>query len=444
MATKTLNTRIKNRLDTLANWKAEGVELLAGEIALVSVTTQQIDYTTGNVVNVPAVLMKVGENDASGKPKSFSSLPWLSAKAADVYAWAKTEHAKDIKVEVITGKDQEGKDVVDSTTTLGAWLANLNTATTAVTAEISAVAGKLSGIDDTVADAISAAIEALDGTITKDTEGNDTTGNFVKAVTQADGIVDVTYGDITESDLPNISASKIIVTPASGTEGHEGYKAAVTVADKFNAVDGEISSLKSSVAGGVHFVGITTTALTDGSTTSTITINGKPHIATNGDVVIYQANVEDAEDREKEFIWVKLDDSDTGHWEALGDLTRVGELETLIGGIISSANKDDSNYKKVDHEFVTHFIENTDGALVAQTARPTAEDVIFTEASGETQAVTVKGKFSSVDSDVSAIKSNYMRIGDDDNIYEGTEGPDGNKVMIIFNCGNASSWITEA
>jgi hypothetical protein len=60
MEPKVLNTRIQNRFDTLSNWKVDGVELLKGEIALVSVTTQQIDEATGNVVSVPAVLMKVG------------------------------------------------------------------------------------------------------------------------------------------------------------------------------------------------------------------------------------------------------------------------------------------------------------------------------------------------------------------------------------------------
>jgi hypothetical protein len=42
--------------------------------------------------------------------------------------------------------------------------------------------------------------------------------------------------------------------------------------------------------------------------------------------------------------------------------------------------------------------------------------------------------------DVSAVESNYMRIGEDDNLYAGKSGVD----VIIFNCGNASSWITEA
>ena len=97
---KTLQTRIKNRFDTLASWTGKD-NLLPGEIALVSVTTQQIDEVTGNVVNVPAVLMKVGDvypdgHEKKGQSIPFDELPWLSAKAADVYAWAKEEYAKDV------------------------------------------------------------------------------------------------------------------------------------------------------------------------------------------------------------------------------------------------------------------------------------------------------------------------------------------------------------
>lgn len=52
----------------------------------------------------------------------------------------------------------------------------------------------------------------------------------------------------------------------------------------------------------MRYVGQTTTAITDGSTTQTITIAGKSHTAASGDVVIYDPNGSTA-GNEQEFIW---------------------------------------------------------------------------------------------------------------------------------------------
>lgn len=79
---KTLNVRIKNKYDSYENWAAAGVILEAGEIAIAYTT---VDVKEGNgTVKHPALLMKVGDGE-----HTFASLPWLSAKAADVADWAK-------------------------------------------------------------------------------------------------------------------------------------------------------------------------------------------------------------------------------------------------------------------------------------------------------------------------------------------------------------------
>lgn len=57
------------------------------------------------------------------------------------------------------------------------------------------------------------------------------------------------------------------------------------------------------LSGAMRFIGSTTTAISEGSTTNTITINGSSVTAINGDVVLYN---------HVEFIWV-------GSWEQLGD-----------------------------------------------------------------------------------------------------------------------------
>lgn len=115
MATKKINTRIQNKLDTFDRWSSSQVSLLPGEIAFVQVTEAKKDSTTGNIVQVPAILMKIGEADANGNPKTFNALPWLSAKAADVYGWAKTEKAEDVNISLTINKGTSQK-------TLGTWL----------------------------------------------------------------------------------------------------------------------------------------------------------------------------------------------------------------------------------------------------------------------------------------------------------------------------------
>ena len=77
-----LNTRIQLKYDTLANWNASTFELKKGEIALVEVPTNE-------GATLQPVMFKVGVGG-----KKFSELDWASAKAADVYGWAKKPQAE--------------------------------------------------------------------------------------------------------------------------------------------------------------------------------------------------------------------------------------------------------------------------------------------------------------------------------------------------------------
>ncbi len=78
-AVKKLQTRIKLKYDTLANWTSNNPVLLKGEVAFVEVPTGSTEAT-----QPPAIMFKVGDGS-----KAFKSLSWGSGKAADVYAWAK-------------------------------------------------------------------------------------------------------------------------------------------------------------------------------------------------------------------------------------------------------------------------------------------------------------------------------------------------------------------
>lgn len=84
--TKTLNTRLQLKYDSYANWSTNNPVLLAGEVAIATVPT---DDTNNISTSLPAVLMKVGDGESH-----YNALPFLSAKAADVHAYAKKPEAE--------------------------------------------------------------------------------------------------------------------------------------------------------------------------------------------------------------------------------------------------------------------------------------------------------------------------------------------------------------
>ena len=75
-------TRIQLKYDTFTQWKTKNPTLLEGEVAIATLAESKTTTTPDNGTH--PVLMKVG-------PGAFNSLPWVSALAADVYAWAKKE-----------------------------------------------------------------------------------------------------------------------------------------------------------------------------------------------------------------------------------------------------------------------------------------------------------------------------------------------------------------
>lgn len=118
----TINTKVLLRYDSWDNWVSKGQDLilLAGEVAIAAIENQSIqepgkvDPTTVNTA--PTILFKVGDGKTA-----FKNLPWASALAADVYAWAKKSTKPDyVATEIdysktITIKDSEGN--VTGTTT---------------------------------------------------------------------------------------------------------------------------------------------------------------------------------------------------------------------------------------------------------------------------------------------------------------------------------------
>ena len=96
MAEKNLNVRITLKYDSYANWTTNNPVLKAGEVAVATIAsgnTQEV-----NSVAAPQVLLKVGDGTST-----YNALPFVSAKSADVYSWAKAETKPTYSASEITG-----------------------------------------------------------------------------------------------------------------------------------------------------------------------------------------------------------------------------------------------------------------------------------------------------------------------------------------------------
>lgn len=116
----------------------------------------------------------------------------------------------------------------------------------------------------------------------------------------------------------------------------------------------DIETIKGAVSGGVSFLGITTTAITDGASTSTITIDGKQVSAINGALVIYG---------DDEFVWSESDskwhrlgpsgtfralafkDSASGKFTPSGSITQPTFTGTASDVTITTADNTGGNYQ---------------------------------------------------------------------------------------------------
>lgn len=110
MAIKELKTRIALKYDSYANWtdpnsaagKGKNLVLLAGELGICAIENPNTDTKVA-----PTILFKVGDGTST-----FEELPWASAKAADVYQWAKASEVKrEGKSLVFVGGGDKGGNV---------------------------------------------------------------------------------------------------------------------------------------------------------------------------------------------------------------------------------------------------------------------------------------------------------------------------------------------
>ena len=196
MATQTLNTVLKLRYDVYSAWTDANPILQAGEAAVVNVPAE-----AGTGLNEPAVLLKFGDGT-----KHFNDLPWASALAGDVHAWAKAETKPTYAATEITGlEDFIQGEIQDTNTryrlvsqgTMGVKLQSSDTGS-----DPWSDVGDVITFDPTTN--IQTAIQALDAAAV--TAG---AGEIISEVSQADGVVSVKKRALTAADIPTLTTAKL-------------------------------------------------------------------------------------------------------------------------------------------------------------------------------------------------------------------------------------------
>ena len=82
---------------------------------------------------------------------------------------------------------------------------------------------------------------------------------------------------------------KVDITASENTSWSD-ISTKVQLTDVTTEIEDRYNEIKAIISNAIHYVGYTTTALTDGATTNPITIAGKEYTAEAGDLVIYQIN----------------------------------------------------------------------------------------------------------------------------------------------------------
>lgn len=184
LTVKTIDTRIALKYDSYANWSKtdkenEGgnLKLLVGEIGIC-----EIPAVNGDSRVAPTVLFKVGayKKDSNGNDTTeltpFKDLPWASAKAADVYGWAKAANVKITTTTNANGFSTKTLDFVGADNSVVKSLTldyltaeevttitdGLTTRIAAVETAINGVTGGATGLKDSIED-LTDRIEVIEG-----------------------------------------------------------------------------------------------------------------------------------------------------------------------------------------------------------------------------------------------------------------------------------------
>lgn len=338
MANTTFNTRIKLKYDTLANWTTNKAKiLLQGEVGLCYVPA----VTNGTTTTAPTVLFKVGDGKTT-----WEKLPWGSGLAADVYDWAKAATKPSYDYSEITNAPTMTVDtnttykLVQDTTdshkfTLQSQEKGASTWTIVSTIVIPdndhndnqtiKVGSTAFGVNDVVL------FEGDGVTITPDTKNKKITFKVEQATNAAtaDKATEADHASKADNADKATEASKVTnsfsfkKTPAKKYDGSSKltYLAndinetlTLKVGSNNKTYDGstattfEITAADLGLNSAMHFLGISTTEVTDHGAQEP-TIGGSAVTPAEGDVVLYN---------HEEFVWAKVGASGALAWERLG------------------------------------------------------------------------------------------------------------------------------
>lgn len=295
---KELNTRIRLKYDSLADWTAnKSVVLLEGEIGLCYVPA----ITTGTTTTAPTVLFKVGDG-----VKTWEELPWGAGLAADVPSWAKAATPpadSNTTYQIVPDDTDKHKFTLQSQEKGTSTWTTVSTITIPDNNQTIKVGDVAFGVNDVIT------LEGNGVAITGDKANKKITFKVEKTpeATKADTATTAekvakalkfgakSYNGSTEQTITAADINKDLTLQINGTT-KVAYNG--SAAGTFNITTSDLG-----LSGAMHFLGISTTEITDHGTQKP-TIDSKAVNPAIGDVVLYN---------HLEFVW------DGSKWEKLGD-----------------------------------------------------------------------------------------------------------------------------
>lgn len=334
MAEKIIKTRVKLLCKSFEEWQAIKDTFIPykGELCIVT-----IPAATGEVIEEPATLFKVGDGE-----NTYSKLPYISAKAADVYGWAKKEYldwedlSDDFKAELekyVGGKSAQYRIVKDAE---NEYVWQLQKSEDAGETWVDATGTiDVSALSKAVENTVEASIKSESGTaeITNKANGGEIVWTGADGHTASVGVNDATGTDEAYTYLQvKDSTTGEIIKLALTKDGAYYTKGDGTIsADNELVTKADIKGIESAM----HFIGLTTVA--EGETVEQAIariLEEKSHTAVAGDVVILNTI-----DSSKEYIydgetWKEIGDTIPDKLAAIATTGNVNDLVQTEGDIL--------------------------------------------------------------------------------------------------------------
>lgn len=407
---------------------------MRGEVIIYEIPAQ----TTNTGLMPPSIGIKVGDG-----VNFLQQLPWIQAKAGDVYSWAKEANKPSYTAAEIAATTF---DTPAQQSTVQAVLSSLNNRINTLTGGEGA---------QSIEGQIAAAIEDLDGVIT----GTPGASKTITVFTQSDGVVTATFGDIaiTESQVTDLTTHLGQKAPTAnptftGTVTLPAItsSSADTAAATKKYVDDTVSGATQGLSGAMHFKGKSTVDLSaEGNSAANPTISGYDWSEkAAGDVVLNSVG-------EKEYVW------DGTKWIELGDEASFAVKGSITNtDIASNANIDQSKIANLTSDLASkqEALGFTTGTAYNKTTNPVAtQSYVDNKASasnttysfaagdndGEIKITPTQG--GNAGTPITVKPKNLHQIATSGSIYDIEEGSNTtttNSVQyLILDCGSASVLI---